>query len=218
MRLHRVLSTVMASLALVLACVPASAQQQGGRGRGRGEGLSLMRLPAPLAEKLGLNAEQKTKLEALSQKVRAEGEAIRASAGNDRQAAAAKLRDLNMKTDAEASAILSPDQKKIWDGWAADHREIAGLGRPATALLMVAGLSGEQKGKLKTLSTETGEKRRQLFEGAQGGNNPELRQKAQAMETETLAAIKAVLNADQVKQFDAALTALPQVRRRPNQN
>jgi periplasmic protein CpxP/Spy len=210
-------SFLMMGLAVCVAAGPALAQQ-GGRGRNRGDGLTLLRLPAPLAEKLQITADQKTKLEALGERQRTESAAIRQNAAGDRQAANRQLRELSTKIDAEAAALLNADQRKNWDAWSAEHKNVAGLGRSATALLMVSGLSDEQKGKLKTLATDTQAKRQQLFQGVQGGaaNNPELRQKAEALETETQTGVKGVLNADQVKQYEAGLAALPQ-RRRPNQ-
>lgn len=216
--MRRLLSMLTLCAAVLVAVGPAQAQQ-GGRGRGRGGiQLSLMRLPAPLADKLALSAEQKSKLAAIGEKLQADTAAARQSAGGDRQAAMQKTRELTMAAQTEASALLNADQKKNWEAWAAMHREIAGLGRSATALLMVNGLTDDQKGKLKTLAETTQGKRRELFQGAQGGNNPELREKAMALETETQTAIKAILTGDQPTQFEAGLAAIPQGRRRQNQN
>jgi hypothetical protein len=197
------------------ACLAAGTVQggQGGQGGGRGRGgdtLTLLRLPAPLAEKLQLTADQKTKFQAIQEKLRTDSEAARQSAGGDRQAAAQKTRELNMKATAEAVALLNADQKKTWEAWRADYMGMAGLGRSGVALLMVSGLSDEQKGKLKTLATDTQTKRRALPEGAPS------REARMKLETETQTAVKGLLNADQVKQFDAGLAALP--GRRPNQN
>jgi periplasmic protein CpxP/Spy len=214
--MRRSMSVLMVGLAACLAVGPVMAQQ-GGRGRGRGaDNLSLLRLPAPLAEKLQLSDDQKSKLTALQEKARADAQAARQSAAGDNQAAMQKTREINMKAEADAAAPLNADQQKNWETWRTEHRAVAGLGRSATALLMVTGLSDEQKDKLKTLATETQTKRRDLLQGG-GGNTPEVRQKVMALDTETQTAIKGILNGDQAKQYEAGLAALPQPRRRQNQ-
>ena len=61
-----------------------------------------------------LSADQKTKVKELAAKYQAEGEKIReeARATMDRQAAAQKTRDLNMKAFEEVKAVLTPEQQK----------------------------------------------------------------------------------------------------------
>jgi hypothetical protein len=206
---------VTAGLALSLAAGPVFAQQ-GGRGRGGGAGLSLLALPAPLAEKLMLTADQKTKLQDLQTKLQSDSQAARQAANGDRQAAAQKTRELSMKAQADAAALLTEDQKKTWEGWMTQYRGVAGLGRSGAALLMVSGITDEQMGKLKTLATDTMAKRREIMQAA-NGDRQAAAEKTMALDADTQTAVKAILNADQGKQFDAGIAALPRGRRRGNQ-
>jgi Spy/CpxP family protein refolding chaperone len=206
-----------AVLALVLAAGSVSAQQQRGRFGGGLNGLSLLRLPAPLATKLHLTDEQKGKLTALGEKLRSEIAEARQAANGDRQALVQKTREIAMRGNTEAAALLTADQKKDWDAWTAEQMKVQGLGRSATALLMVDGLTAEQKEKLVALAKEGQTKRRDLLSTLMGGGGQEAFQKIRVLDMESQTAVKGVLTADQVKQFEAGLAALPQGRRNQNQ-
>lgn len=200
-------------MALVLACGVASAAFAQGF-RGFQQGLSPLRLSPTLQTKLKLTADQKTKLEGIAMKTREESRGL-FQAGGDRQAAAAKLRELNEKADAEALTSFTPDQKKMYEGFKADYEPISGLGRPALALLAVPGLNADQKAKLAAQGKATAAKQQELIQSAQGDFQG-IREKMTALQEETAAGIKKILTPDQAKQFDTELAALPQPRRPGN--
>jgi hypothetical protein len=183
----------------------AGALRPGARRGGTG-GLSLLELPPSLEARLQLTADQKTKLDAIRTRVQGEVRALVGQQGGDRRMALQKAREARQKASTEAMALLTPAQKQQLEGFQSELQQFQGLGRSAPALLAVTGLTDEQKARLKTLAVETQNKRREMFQGLQqGGNTRELGQKMQALETETNAAVKQILNAQQQQQFDAAL-------------
>jgi hypothetical protein len=199
-----------------LTAVPALAQGQGRpRGRGFGQGVSLLRLTAPLEQRLKITADQKAKLQALQEAVQQESRRLFQSAGGDRQAAAQKVRELSQKSEAEAEGLLDASQKTEWAAVKADLEKYQGLGRSGPALISVTGLNEDQKAKLAKLSMDMGAKRRELFQP--GGDRAAAQEKMRALEMETVNAVKGILNADQQKAFDAALQAAGP-RRRPGGN
>jgi len=201
-------------LAIAVAAGPALAQAQGqGRGgfRGRG-GFSILRLPAPVAARLNLNADQKTKIDAISDRVREELRGAFQAGGGDREALMQKIRATNEKAEAEAVAILEAGQKKQYDELKVEAMGYAALGDSATALLAIPDLNAEQKTKLKALATTAAANRPQPNAG---GDRAAAAQARMARETANRTAVKAILTAGQQTQFDAAIAASTQ-RRRPN--
>jgi len=191
--------------AVALACAIVAPAQAQGRGGFFQAGLSPTRLSPTLQTKLSLTADQKSKLEAIQAKTREQLQALFQGGGG--QGARDQLRELNQKAEAEALAVFTADQKKTYEGWKAEAEPYQGLGRTHVALLVVTGLSADQKKQLKDLGAAIQAKRPQPGQG--GG-----REAFQALEQETQAGIKKILNADQAKQFDAEVALLPQFGRR----
>jgi hypothetical protein len=197
------------TLAAGLAAAPAFAQGQGQRRGGFGNpGLMLLSAPG-VQTRLNLTADQKGKLEGIQTRTREETRAAFQAAAGDRQAAGQKVRELNQKAETEALAVLTGEQKQQFEAIKAEQQQYQGLGRASLALLSVTGITAEQKTKLTEASRQAGAKRQELFQSAQGGGFEGIREKMQALETETNASVKAILNADQQKQFDTALEATP---------
>ena len=219
--MKKLVALVALSVAVCVCGAPAVHAQQLGQGRpgiGRGfqSGLTLLQLPAPLATKLKLTDEQKSKLDSSRGGIRTAIQEARQS-GGDQQANRQKMQEVAQKANADALAVLTPEQKTTFTAWQAEAAKYQGLGRAGIGLLSVEGLSDDQKSKLKTLGTETGEKRRTLFQSAQGGDRQAVFQQMRALETDTESAVRKILTEDQVKQFDAGLP--PQIgQRRPNAN
>lgn len=209
----------IAALALA-AGLAGAVQAQGFQGRRGGDGLSLLQLPAPLQEKLQLTSDQKAKLEAMRAASREKMQAAfqEAQQAADRQAAQQKIQELRRSLDAEAEAVLSDEQKPKYTAWKTEAAAYPGIGRSAVALLMVDGITADQKSKLKSLSQERQAAQRELFQSLQGVDGPARREKMQAAQAETEAGVKKVLDANQQAQYDAALKAIPAPGRRPQQN
>jgi len=208
-------------LAGVMAAGPVLAQDQQQRrpgGRGAFQGFSVLNLTPPLETRIGLNDEQKAKIKAISEKLRADNMALIQSAGEDRRAAFQKTQENRTKAEAEAMALLNDGQKKQVEGLKQEAMAYEGLGPAAVALLSVTGLNDEQKGKLKALSTDTGGKRREILQSVQGDRQAAM-EKLRALQMETNTALAAILNADQNKQLQDAMRAAGGNRpRRPQQN
>ena len=222
------------AVALIAACGllagPAGAQQQQrrqGQGQGRfggglfgGQGVTLMAAPAPVQEKLKLDAGQKEKLAAIREKMSAEMRANFQGGGQGQRPGPEviqKITAMREKSESEAVALLSPDQKKQWDGMKADAEKYQGIGRGSMALMAVDGLTADQKSKLAALAQEIQGKRREMLQGAaQGGDRQAVGQKMRELDTQTTDAVKKILTPEQAKQYDAAQ---PQGQfRRPNRN
>lgn len=145
---------------------------------------------------------------------------LRQSSQGDQQAALQKFQAARQKSEGEAETVLTSEQKTQWTALKTENEQFQGLGRAGVALAGVEALTDDQKGKLKTLAEETGGKRRTVFQDAvQGGDRAAAREKIQALETESDAAVRKLLTADQVKQYDATLAGLPRLgQRRPGNN
>jgi Spy/CpxP family protein refolding chaperone len=188
----------------------------GGRGGfgGRGRGFSILRLSPPVQARLGLDAAQKSKIDAIGKKLMSDAQGL-FGGGGDREAAMTKMRGLGAKAEADAVKLLKPAQKKQYDSLKAEAANYAGFGRSGGALLAVTDLTPPQKTKLKTLATEAGAKRDKLFGGSGsggpggpgGGDRNGMMEKMRAMNDANTAAIKKVLTPPQQKKFDAAVTA-----------
>jgi Spy/CpxP family protein refolding chaperone len=199
--------------AVTTAAGPAMAQGQGqGRGFRGPQGLSILRLPMTLETRLNLNADQKTKIGVIRDRVRGELQGLFGQ-NTDREAAVAKLRETNQKAEAEATALLDATQKKQYDDLKAEARNYEGLGDAGIAVLSVSDLNGDQKAKLKEAATAAAAKRPQQ---GQGTDRQAARAARQAFDEANRATVKAILTAGQQTQFDAAIQA--QRQRRPGGN
>lgn len=201
---------------MVAGPVLAQGQGQGRRGRGFQQGFSVLNLTPPLETKIGLNDDQKAKIKAISDKLRADTMALLQSAGDDRRAAFQKAQENRTKAEAEAMALLNDGQKKQVEALKQEAQGYEGLGPAATGLLSVTGLTDDQKGKLKALSTEMQGKRREVLQSVQGDRQA-AQEKLRALQMETNQGIQKILLPDQAKQLEEALRAAGG-RRRPPQN
>ena len=104
------MAILVATMALGTATVARAQdpQQQGGRG-GRNQMTMLM-------NGITLTADQQTKIDAVAKKYQDQMQALRTEAETgDRQAAMAKRRELMTKQADEVKALLTDDQKKVFD-------------------------------------------------------------------------------------------------------
>ncbi|WP_435010041.1 hypothetical protein P12x_001261 [Tundrisphaera lichenicola] len=69
---------------------------------------------ADVAKKLGITAEQKEKAQTILADSREEMREAFQSAGDDRQAAMAKIQTLRKETNSKVMALMTEDQKKTW--------------------------------------------------------------------------------------------------------
>jgi hypothetical protein len=206
-RITRFLSLALAAGSLAVC---ASAQAQQGFGRFGGGPLRVLELTPALETRVKLTEDQKGKMNAMREALQKEGAAAAAAvqAGGEPREAFQKIRQLAEKSEGEALALLTPDQKKEFDALKVEAEGYQGLGRSRVVILSITGLTDPQKGQLKTLATETQGKRREIIQGA-GDDRQAAFQKMRALEQESAASIKKVLTADQQKQFDDVLKTLP---------
>jgi len=90
-----------------------NAPQQGQRG---GSG----RMMAGLMQGITLSAEQQAKVDSISKKHSAERQTIMQDQSSDQEARRAKMHDVMVKQSAEIKAVLTDDQKKVFEKNEAD--------------------------------------------------------------------------------------------------
>jgi Spy/CpxP family protein refolding chaperone len=215
----KTLSVAAAAIAVVsiglAAPSRAHAQPPGRPGFGAqfgGGAAGLLELPPAVQAKLKLTEEQKTRIAAIRTKSQ---EDVRnafqgAAGGGDRQAAFRAMTEARRKAETDAVALLTADQKKQLDELKTQAQQYQGLGREAVALLAVDGLTADQQGQLKKLATDAQAKRQEALRSLQGGGGGGGALRGlQQLQTETTAAIRKILTADQAKQFDAVVATLP---------
>src|SRR5262245_6461951 len=111
---------VAAGTLILSISLPSFAQAPGQRGQGQGQGrrgqrgVSVATIPmAALDAAVKLNADQKTKIQAIQDKLRKDTEGLRPQAGGGQPDPAnrGKLRELNQKAVEEIQALLTQEQK-----------------------------------------------------------------------------------------------------------
>jgi len=201
---------IAALVGLGCACPlsPAYAQQQPqSRPAGMSSQVNLLQLPPALQAKLKLTADQKGKIAGIRKKLAETSAAVaqEVEKGGERRAAVRKDLAARQAAETEAEAALTDAQKSSFAGMKEQVAQWRGLGRAATALVAVEGLTEDQKGKLKALAAETAAKAREILRGED--RRASLR-KVQAMQMETEESVKKLLTADQVKQFESVWAPL----------
>ncbi len=101
---------MMTVFALALSVgLGTAAQAQGGQGGGPG------RMTQMLFQGITLTADQQTRVDSILAKYREQMQAARQAAGDDRQAAMAKMGELRTKQNEELKAVLTEEQKPVFD-------------------------------------------------------------------------------------------------------
>ena len=124
----RKLQVVFAALLLTGAATSVQAQQpQGQAQRGGGRNMMVM-----LMEGITLTADQQVKVDSITKKYADQREAMRADQSMDRDARMTKMREMMGKQQEELKAILTDDQKKVFEKNVTDMqaRMSQGGGRP----------------------------------------------------------------------------------------
>jgi len=83
-----------------------------------------------VAKKLGVTDEQATKVKSILADSQSEMRELFQSAGDDRQAAMAKVQTLRKETNAKVMALMTDDQKKTWKEMTGEPFEITFQPRP----------------------------------------------------------------------------------------
>jgi len=185
------------------ACLSASANAQGFRGGGMmGGGLSLLSDKA-VQKELKLTDEQIEKADKAVAEMREKLTASRQDLqGLDRAEAQEKMQALGKEMAAHSKKVtdelLKPEQKTRFEQLSLQRQGFRALSDPDVQSKLK--LTDEQKNKLKDLTTESGEKTRELFQSAgQGGDRAEMMKKFQALQKETIDKGMALLTAEQTK-------------------
>ena len=123
-KLRVAMMVAVLSVGMTAVAQAQDAQPQGQRGGGRGMQAML--------QGITLTAAQQPKVDSLIKKFDADNQALRAEMqnGGDRQALMGKMRDARGKQAEELKALLTDDQKKVFDKNMEEARNRMGGGRP----------------------------------------------------------------------------------------
>ena len=122
-KLRVAMMVAILSVGMTVAARAQDAQPQGQRG---GRGIQA------LLQGITLTAAQQPKVDSLIKKFDADNQALRAEMqnGGDRQAMMGKMREARAKQVEELKAVLTDDQKKIFEKTMTDMQSRMGGGRP----------------------------------------------------------------------------------------
>jgi Spy/CpxP family protein refolding chaperone len=111
--MKRIRVALMVAVLTLGASAVSFAQDAQPQGRGSGRGMNVQQLMTGIT----LTAEQQTKVDSIVKKYDTERQAIRAEMqnGGDRQALMGKSRELMTKQSDEIKAVLTDEQKKVFD-------------------------------------------------------------------------------------------------------
>jgi Spy/CpxP family protein refolding chaperone len=191
----------------------ASAQQRrpGGFGFGdQGSWITLLGV-TKVQEELELSDEQKTDLRKVGEEAREQLRGLFTGAGNFRDLSEEE-RNKRMAEIREKSAAANKEIQKKVEGVLLEHQvarlkeislQVRGLAALQDAEVQTAlGISADQKEQLTKVSEENREKFRSLFQGGQGGNREEARERFEQARKEANDRTLAVLTAEQKDKFE----------------
>jgi hypothetical protein len=182
--------------------IPVAALQQRAEIRLSAEAL----LEAPVVRRLDLAADQRTRLRDIQTRRAAEARRILGERGNN-EAAKRAVAEAGRKADAEMLAVLTPEQRRRWE--LIDR--YSGLGLPtAAALVAVAGLTEDQRTRLRALGEQRLVRRVNAFYDVDLGGEDDgrmLKEMMDEIDRDTDAAVQRILTPEQEKQLQAALKA-----------
>ena len=165
-------------------------QGRGGQGRGQGRqrGVTVATMPIEaLDAAVKLKPEQKTKIQAIQEKLRTDLQALAPQPGGQPDPASRdKRRELNQKGVAHIEAILTTEQKDKLKTAMAEMTTLRSVGIPM-ALAGQLKLTDDQKKKIADVSKEIREK---MQNGGQGADRRALMQEGRTK-------VEAILTADQ---------------------
>lgn len=217
--MRRLSTAVVAFGLLALVATPVLAQGRGGFGRGGGAVMLLGN--ESVQQELKLDSGQSEKLRQLAQdlgqKMREQFSSLQDLQGDERRQ---KFEELSKKANEEVRTALKdtlkPEQLTRFEQIA---RQQMGIGAFADAAVVSAlKLTDDQKTKLKDITQEIDQKRRDLFQDAQnGGDRQAVFQKMAELSKEGTEKATALLTADQKKSWEGLLgKPFEIVRQRPN--
>lgn len=178
-------------LALAVAMVSVAQAQQRQRGRGFGGGGAFLLQNEGVQKELNISDDQKTKLREAMEKVREDNKDIIAKG---RDMTREDFEKLGKASNEAIAKVLDDKQMKRFR-----QIQLQAQGPGAFMIPDVQSklkLSDDQKGKIRKINEESGEKMRELF---QGGFNEETQKKMTDLRKETMTKATGVLNADQKK-------------------
>jgi Spy/CpxP family protein refolding chaperone len=192
---------------VLVAASAAQAQRQGGRRgfRGGDPMLSVLRIDEVLKE-VEVTDEQKAEISKILDEARGERTdfgSLRDLSDEEREKKLAELREASQKRSAEAKAKLEkallPQQVKRLKELAVQSQGLRAL---TTAEVQAElKLSDMQKEQIAAAYEKSGEKMRELFQGA-GENREGLREKMETLRKETDESVLSALTAEQKAQFE----------------
>lgn len=126
----RKLQAVLAVALMLVTATVAQAQQPQGQGGQRGGGRNMT---AMLVEGITLSAAQQVQVDSLTKKYADQRQAMMSDESMDREARMGKMREMMTKLQDEIKALLTDEQKKVFEKNVADmatRRPSGGGGRP----------------------------------------------------------------------------------------
>jgi Spy/CpxP family protein refolding chaperone len=189
-------SAAVALVATMVLTSGALAQRGGGGfGRGGGGGINMLRMPEVQTE-LKITADQKTKVEALMEKLRGQRgdfQSLRDLSQEERAKAMAERRAAETK---ELAAILNADQMKRYDQLRLQRTGMSALAEKEVADQL--SLTADQRTKVQEIMQAQAVEMRSLFQGGGGGGDREaMRAKMEEMRKQTDTKLAALLTDDQ---------------------
>lgn len=168
---------------------------------------SLLRLAPELEARLALTGDQKAALDGVRARLQEEVRSLAqpVAPGGDRRETWRTLQTATERAEEAAVAVLTSNQRMRYESWQEDGTRYEGLGRSVLPLLLVDGLTDEQKARLKKLSEGMLARRLAALKGfGPGSDRDAALQKLQALERETRSAVRKVLTDEQDRQYDAS--------------
>lgn len=179
---------------------------------GRGAmGLTILSLPEPLEMRLRLTAEQKARWTELQNSLKRRPQvAARPGTLVDPAASFVQAQAAQRQAEADALALLVPEQRKAWELMKRAAEQFQGFGHAGLGLLTVDGLSPEQRSHLKELVPQAQARRKELLRPEPRGiKREQVLERVRAFDIELEAVVRRMLTPEQALQFDAALPLLP---------
>lgn len=188
----RVAASLLAGSLMLSLAVASFAQAPGRRATGA--------FPTAIVRKLSLNADQKAKVKAATDAYQAEfDEAAKLSTPKEKRAANRTARE---KYETAVKAVLTPEQQKQLDALLTEAKEYKDFGPMLGSQIAAAGLTAEQKAKVKEITAKHLPELDKLRAAQkEATDKPAVQAQIREEQQKMAAEVREILTAEQQKQF-----------------